>query len=130
MSANEREQHTAVYAIDERSFALAVRIVRLAKHLARAGVDRALTRQLLRSGTSVGANVTEAQAAQSRRDFIAKMSVAHNESREARYWLRLIGATEATLVDRLTPLQQELDEVGRILASILKRTKENNATPT
>ena len=129
MSESEREQRTAVYAIDERSFALAVRIVRLVKHLARAGVDRTLTRQLLRSGTSVGANITEAQAAQSRRDFIAKMSIAHKESREARYWLRLIGATEAALVDRLTPLQQELDEVGRILASILKRTKDNNATP-
>ena len=126
MSESEREERTAVYAIDERSFALAVRIVRLVKHLARAGVDRTLTRQLLRSGTSVGANVTEAQAAQSRRDFIAKMSIAHKESREACYWLRLIGATEAALVDRLAPLQQELDEVGRILASILKRTKDNN----
>lgn len=114
------------YAIDERSFALAVQVVELAKHLLRTANDRTLTRQLLRSGTSIGANVTEAQAAQSRKDFIAKMSIAHKEAREARYWLRLIKATQKPLAHQLAPLEQEVDEVGRILAAILKNTKAND----
>jgi four helix bundle protein len=81
--------------ITDRSFNFAVRIVKLCKFLEKQGkVSRTLANQLLRSGTSIGANVEEAQAGQSKADFIAKMSIARKESRETHYWLRLLKESE------------------------------------
>lgn len=75
----------------ERTFAFALQIVKLCRHLElRNGVARTLSRQLLRAGTSIGANVEEAQAAQSRPDFINKNGIALKEARETHYWLRLL----------------------------------------
>ena len=77
--------------ITDRSFAFAVRVVKLCRFLEKQdGVSRTLANQLLRSGTSVGANIEEAQAGQSKADFTAKMSIARKESRETLYWLRLL----------------------------------------
>ena len=78
---------------------------------------------MLRSGTSVGANIEEAQAGQSRADFLSKMSIASKEARETLYWLKLLEKTELVSIDRLQDLKKEADEIVRILTSIVKSTK-------
>ena len=110
--------------IQERTFEFAIRIVKLCQYLdEKPGVKRTLSNQLLRSGTSVGANIEEAQAGQSRADFLSKMSIASKEARETLYWLKLIEKTELISDDRLQNLKQEADEIVRILTSIVKATK-------
>ena len=76
-----------------KSFNFAIRIVNLHKHLANKQKEYVLSKQLLRSGTSIGANINEAQAAQTKADFIAKMSIASKEARETEYWIRLLTET-------------------------------------
>lgn len=81
--------------IKERAFEFALRIVKLCQHFDRKpGVPRTLSYQLLKAGTSVGANIEEAQAGQSRPDFISKNSISPKEARECHYWLRLLIAAE------------------------------------
>jgi four helix bundle protein len=81
--------------IRKRTFDFAVRIVRLCNHLfGKPSVSRTLANQLLKAGTSVGANVEEAQAGQSRADFISKNAIALKEARETHYWLRLLVASK------------------------------------
>ena len=112
--------------IQERTFEFAIRIVKLCQYLdEKPGVERILSNQLLRSGTSVGANIEEAQAGQSRADFLSKMSIASKEARETLYWLKLLEKTELISIDRLQDLKQEADEIVRILTSIVKATKQN-----
>jgi four helix bundle protein len=80
--------------IRERAFGFAVRVIRLYRHLdEKPGVGRISGKQLLRAGTSIGANVEEAQAGQSRADFISKNAIALKEARETHYWLRLLAAS-------------------------------------
>ena len=110
--------------IKARSFDFAVDVVRLCQKLdAKAGVSRTLGRQLLRSGTSVGANVEEAQAAQSRADFVSKCSISLKEARETNYWLRLLEASGQYTNTDLKLLAQESDELSRIIGTIIVRTK-------
>ena len=110
--------------IQERTFEFAIRIVKLCQYLdEKPGVKRTLSNQLLRSGTSVGANIEEAQAGQSRADFLSKMSIASKEARETLYWLKLLEKAELISDDRLQDLKQEADEIVRILTSIVKSTK-------
>jgi four helix bundle protein len=78
-----------------------------------------LASQLFRSGTSIGANVEEAQAAQSKKDFIAKMSISAKEARETRYWLKLIDETHITKIDVKSSLV-EINEIINILTKIIK----------
>ena len=112
--------------IQERTFEFAIRIVKLCQYLdEKPGVKRTLSNQLLRSGTSVGANIEEAQAGQSRADFLSKMSIASKEARETLYWLKLLEKTELISGDQLQDLKQEADEIVRILTSIVKATKQN-----
>jgi len=112
--------------IQERTFEFAIRIVKLCQYLdEKPGVKRILSNQLLRSGTSVGANIEEAQAGQSRADFLSKMSIASKEARETLYWLKLLEKAELISCDRLQDLKQEADEIVRILTSIVKATKQN-----
>ena len=112
--------------LPERTFDFAVRVVHLYRSLAeRPGAGRALARQLLRSGTSIGANVEEAQASQSRADFVSKYSIACKEARETHYWLRLIGETGIMPFERLEPLKQECHELIAILTSIIKKCRED-----
>jgi len=107
-----------------RAFEFAVRIVKLCRELgAEPGVPRTLSGQLLRSGTSIGANIEEAQGGQSRADFVSKYAIARKEARETHYWLRLVSATELMPAARLLDLTQECDELIAILTSIIKKTK-------
>lgn len=109
--------------IAERSFRYSLRIVKLYRELQKDGTGRVLGKQLLRAGTSIGANVHEAQAGQSRADFIAKMSIAHKEARETTYWLRLIRESGLVPSARLADLCNETDQLIRILSAILLSTK-------
>ena len=112
--------------IQNRTFEFAVRIVNLCRHLDETpGVGRTIGRQLLRAGTSVGANVEEAQAGQSKADFISKIAIALKEARETLYWLRLLAASKVLPVERLSGLQTEIEELMRVLGAILVSAKDN-----
>lgn len=103
-----------------RTFEFAKQIVRLCQQLGCSpGASRTLANQLLRSGTSVGANVEEGQASQSEADFVSKYSIACKEARETHYWLRLISATDLLDAARLKPHVDECNELIAILTSII-----------
>ncbi len=107
--------------IHERSFEFACRIVRLYEALCRRkGAARAIARQLLDSGTSVGANLEEANSAQSKADFVSKCSIAAKEARETHYWLRLLIASRVVAEPKLAPLAAETNELISILTTIVK----------
>jgi four helix bundle protein len=108
--------------VREKSYAFALEVIRLSRELV-AAREYVLSRQMLRAGTSIGANVEEALAAQSRRDFIAKMSIASKEARECHYWLRLLRDSDSAPPERLSPLLRECDELMRMLTSIVKTTQ-------
>jgi four helix bundle protein len=110
--------------IQQKSFAFALRIIQLYREL-QSQREFILSRQLLRSGTSIGANVEEAGAGQSRRDFLAKMAVASKEARETRYWLKLLRESQLAAVDVSEELEL-VDELIRILTSIVKTTGERS----
>jgi four helix bundle protein len=111
--------------IKERTFSFALEVVRFCRSLdSKPGSFRTLAQQLLRSGTSVGANVEEAQAGQSRADFISKYSIALKEARETLYWLRLLDASSELSNGSCNLLLKEADEIARIIASIIVRTKK------
>ena len=110
--------------ITDRSFEFAVRIVRLCRFLeSQDRVSRTLANQLLRAGTSIGANIEEAQAGQSKADFTAKMSIARKEARETLYWLKLLNAAEVVGTETLSDITKEADEIVRILTSIVKTSQ-------
>ncbi len=122
-NANPRGQ---ISPIQDRSFAFAVRVVKLTRALKDAsGVLYPLVDQLLRAGTSVGANVAEAQSAESRADFIHKLSIACKEARETHYWLRLLAASEVVSEKHLEELTDEADQLTAILTSITANAKRN-----
>ncbi len=83
-----------------------------------------LSKQFLRAATSIGANVNEATAAQSRKDFISKMSIASKEARETKYWLTLLEKSQIVNLD-FNQLLQDIDEINRLLTSIVKTSIEN-----
>jgi four helix bundle protein len=108
--------------IYDRVFEFGCRIVRLHQRAARTPTSRPVLLQVLRAGTSIGANLEEAHAGQSRADFIAKSRIALKEARETLYWLRLIAATAIVSTKRLEPLIQESREIVAILTTIVKST--------
>ena len=112
--------------IEERSYAFALRVVNAYKYLTTAKGERVMSKQLLRSGTSVGAMMHEAKFAQSRADFVSKVSIALKEANETQYWLRLLHDSgyidDATFVSMFDDAQQ----VTAILVSIVKSTKANS----
>lgn len=110
--------------ISERAFDFAVRVVKLCQNLEQtAGVPRILTNQLLRSGTSIGANLAESKGGQSRADYLTKVSIALKEARETDYWLRLFIATEIIAESQLSPLRNESGQIVAILTTIVKKLK-------
>ena len=109
--------------IEQKSFQFAVRIVKLYKHLRVAKKEFVLSRQLLRSGTSIGANVAEAQQAQSRADFISKLNIALKEAAETNYWLRLLQAKDFLSDAEFQSVHNDCRELEKILTSILKSAR-------
>lgn len=112
--------------IKERTFEFALEIVKFCRLLdERPGVGRTVGRQLLRSGTSIGANVEEAQAGQSRADFISKYSIALKETRETIYWLRLLDGSGYLIGDRFKKLASEAEEISRVIGTIIVNAKKS-----
>ena len=111
--------------IGERTFQFARDIVRFCLVLPmHPGIGWRLSQPLVRSGTSVGANMAEAQTAQSRVDFVAKTSSARRAIREAIFWLRLIEATHISDSARIAALLEEAQQLQRILTSIIRNSQE------
>ena len=107
------------YDIQDRSFLFATDIVDFCRPIMPPGaVVRELARQLLNSGTSIGANLEEAKAGQTKPDFIAKLSISRKEARETRYWLRLLVHADARLEQAATPLLDEARQLVQILTTI------------
>ena len=110
--------------IETKSFDFAVRIVNLYKFLNEQKKEYTLSKQLLRSGTSIGANVTEAQQAQSRPDFISKLSIALKETSESKYFIRLLQATDYLTEAQAKSILSDCVEIEKLLISIIKTSKE------
>jgi len=109
----------------EKSYSFALQIMALVKEI-REKREYDLASQLWRSGTSIGANVEEAQAAQSRADFRSKMAIAAKEARETHYWLRLTHDGNILDHERVNPLIDDIEAIKRILTSIVKSSKERD----
>ncbi len=111
-------------SVEQKSFEFAVRTVNLCEYLKKEKKAHTLAKQLLRSGTSIGANVAEAQQAQSRPDFISKLSIALKEASETDYWLRLLYAT-GYLDDReYSLIYSDCRELEKLLVAIIKSAKK------
>ena len=109
----------------EKAFAFAIRIVNLYKYLCNEKREYVLSKQLLRCGTSIGANINEAQAGQSKADFIAKMSIASKEARESKYWIELLTKTDYLDKNKkhTQTLINEIEELIKLLTSIIKSSQ-------
>lgn len=109
--------------IENKSFQFTIRIVRLYKFLCEEKKEYILSKQLLRAGTSIGANVTEFQQAQSKPDFVSKISIALKEASETKYWIKLLGATEYLSENQTKSILDDCVEIEKILVTILKSAK-------
>jgi four helix bundle protein len=108
----------------EKSFNFSIRIIKLYKHIKQKDQDiEPLLKQVLRSGTSIGANITEAQGAITKKDFINKLHIALKEARETEYWLELLKATNYLTNDEFDNINLDSKELIKLLTSILKSLK-------
>jgi four helix bundle protein len=115
------------FDICERTFQFALRIVHVCELLdQKPGVRWVLSKQLLGAGTSIGANLEEAQGGQSRADFISKYSIARKEARETRYWLRILVGSRLAEHSVVAPLIAESEELCKILTTIIKKCRSRN----
>src|SRR3989344_6570042 len=112
--------------ITSRSTRFAVSIIKLANLLPRTPAGFAIASQIVRSGTSIGANIQEAQSASSKKDFIHCMIISLKEARETFYWLLIIEKSHLITANKLTFLLKEIDEIIRILVTIIKKSKKNS----
>ena len=125
---NEKKLTDNYKKIDERTFDFALLIIDAYKFLRRNN-EYILSNQILKSGTSIGANVHEAQAAQSKKDFISKMAVASKEARETEYWLRLLDKSGYfSTFDQKETVYSEAFSLKKILTKIVKTSRENIST--
>lgn len=113
------------YDIEKRTFNYAVQAVKLSKSVEKDDINRILIRQYVRAGTSIGANVAEAQAASSRKDFINKMQIASKEARETMYWLGLMRDTEIDTKAKIAENIKEVEQIINILTAIVKNLQKN-----
>ena len=109
----------------EKSFSFAVRIVNLYKYLTQEHKEYVLSKQLLRSGTSIGANISEAQRGQSKADFTAKMSIALKEASESEYWIKLLYHTNYINEEQFRSLSTDVQELIAILMAICGTANAN-----
>jgi four helix bundle protein len=110
--------------IDSKSFA--IRIIRLYKYLSDMKKEFVLSKQILRSGTSIGANISESVFAQSRMDFVSKMSISLKEASETKYWLDLLYETEYISQEQYDSVSDDLGKITGTLVKIVNTTKQNN----
>jgi len=110
--------------IQEKSFAFAVRIVNLYKFLCEEKKEFVLSKQILRSGTSIGANIEESLGGQSDKDFFTKVTIAYKEARETVYWLKLLLATDYLNQEQADSLLKDAEEICKIIGKIQITTKD------
>jgi len=115
------------YDIKERTFEFANRIIDLVEEMPQTRTFDVLARQLIRAGTSVGANVEEAHAADSKADFAFKLSIALREARETRYWLRIAMRRRQEVIGHLQDLINEAEEIMKILGSIISKVRSRSS---
>ena len=111
-------------AVQEKSFRFAVRIVNLCRYLQTERKEYVLSKQLLRNGTSIGANIAESQQAQSRADFVNKLNIALKEAYETNYWLRLMSETQYLKTQEFESIIADCKELEKLLIAIVKTSKE------
>lgn len=105
----------------DKAYKFAIRVVKAYKYLVEEKREFVLSKQLLKSGTSIGANIAEANGAISKADFSAKISIAYKECLETKYWLSLLKDTGYIDIKSFDSIYQDADEIGKILFSILKK---------
>lgn len=110
----------------EKSKRFAIRIVKLYKYLCDEKKEVVLSKQLLRSGTSIGANIAEANSAFSKKDFLAKMYIAFKECSESKYWLDLLYKTDYLTQSEFDSINADCTELQKLLSSITKTLKDNS----
>lgn len=110
--------------VQAKSYDFAVKTVKLYKHLSSEKQEYVLSKQLLKSGTSIGANVEEGLGGYSKKDFSAKLGIAYKESRETKYWLRLLKDTDYVSEKTFTYMYEKCDQLSKLLYAILKSTRE------
>jgi four helix bundle protein len=111
--------------LKEKSYDFALKIIIIYKKLSKIKKEYVISKQLLKCGTSIGANVEEAIGGQSRSDFIAKLSIAYKEARETNYWIRLLSDSGYISKEERVLLIDVCDELLRLLAAILQTSKKN-----
>ena len=111
--------------IENKSFEFAIRTVNLYKHLITEKKEYIMSKQLLKSGTSIGANVSEGEQGQTKADFHSKMCIALKESNETYYWLRLLFATEYLTEKEYLSMETDIKEIIALSTSICKTTQQN-----
>ena len=109
----------------EKSIAFAIRIVNCYKYLMNEQNEHVMSKQLLRCGTSIGANIHEGIQGQSIPDFVSKLSIALKEASETSYWLIVLNRTDYLNDEMYSSLKDDLDEISKILVSSIKTTKKN-----
>lgn len=114
-------------ALQKKSKAFAVRIIRMYQYLCEEKHEYVLSKQVLRSGTSIGANVREAKRAQTTPDFYAKLFIALKEAEETEYWLELLVETDYISKELFDSIYEDNEEIIKLLVSSTKTIKENNA---
>lgn len=117
--------HTNI--IQVKTFEFSVKVINTIKELRRDQKEFILTNQLLKSATSIGANVEESIGGYSQKDFQHKLSIAYKEARETKYWLRLLDKTEYLEKNKVKPLIDDCEEILKILGSIQKTLKTRNS---
>ncbi len=112
--------------IQKKTFDFALRIIKLYKYLSIEKKEFVLSKQLLRSGTSIGANIEEAIGGQSEKDFFAKISISYKEARETKYWLLLLNASEYIDKKQAESMLNDIEEILKIIGAIQKTIKSRN----
>jgi four helix bundle protein len=112
--------------LKKKSYAFSLRIIKLYKHLSVKNSEYVLSKQVLRSGTSIGANITEANRAQSKLDFVHKLSIALKEADETEYWLNLLRDSDYITPSQAEALLSDCAEVQRMLIASIKTAKRNH----
>ena len=110
----------------EKAYDFAIRVIKAYKYLTQTKKEFVLSKQLIKSGTSIGANIAEANGAISSADFSAKLSIAYKECLETKYWLSLLRDTSYIDEKAFNSIYTDADEIGKILFSIIKKTRINN----
>lgn len=111
--------------IQTKSYAFSVKIINIFKHLQKEKREFILSKQLIRSGTSIGANIEEAIGGQSKKDFFAKLTISYKEASESKYWIRLLRDTEYLETGVSQELLLDIEEILRIIGSIQKTMRKS-----